>query len=148
YFLMLGPHGFCWFSLEPSKAALKESADAGLPALTVRGGWEKLFRGAAKDRLQALLPDYLQKCRWFGGKAYPVRTVTIEEVIPVPGTATPAALALLRVEYIDRDADLYVLPLTHASGDAGAAVQERSPQAVLSRLKGEGDSILYDAVSE
>jgi maltose alpha-D-glucosyltransferase/alpha-amylase len=62
---------------------------------------------------------------------------------------TPSAvLTLVRVEYIDADAETYSLPLTYASGSSAAEVLRDLPHAVLARVRfqeGEEEGILYDA---
>ena len=60
----------------------------------------------------------------------------------------PAFLTLVRVEYIDSDAETYSLPLTYASGSRAEEVLRDLPQAVLARLRFEDreeEGILYDA---
>ncbi|MBI4543716.1 MAG: maltose alpha-D-glucosyltransferase, partial [Gemmatimonadetes bacterium] len=75
YFLTLGPHSFYWFALEPERV---ERAELGPPAaerplLTVVDEWESLLRGAARARLEQVLPGYLAPRRWFAGKARRIR---------------------------------------------------------------------------
>ncbi len=150
YFLMLGPHAFCWFSLMPRKATAAEpiTVEPALPGLAVRGGWDRLFRAPHRGRLEELVPSYLKKCRWFGGKARPIRAVAIEETIPLDATPAPPMLTLMRVEYTDGDPEWYAMPLAVAAGETAAAVQARSPQSLLARLTGELDGVLYDALGE
>ncbi|HME61143.1 MAG TPA: maltose alpha-D-glucosyltransferase, partial [Candidatus Binatia bacterium] len=69
YFITLGPHGFYWFKLENATAAAPRALEeAPLATLEVNGPWEQVLAHGAKSGLEKILPGYLQKCRWFGGK--------------------------------------------------------------------------------
>src|SRR5262249_5564702 len=81
YPLTLGPHGFCWFALVPQAAVQSLPGQAELPALAVPGGINGLFANSARDRLEALLPAYLQQRRPGGGPV-PITAVHIQGVIP------------------------------------------------------------------
>jgi maltose alpha-D-glucosyltransferase/alpha-amylase len=148
YFLMLGPHGFCWFALEPRHAAAHVAAPPAseVPALKVRGGWEHVLQGRAREALERVLPAYLHHRRWFGGKARQIRQVQIQDDIPVEFDAARVHLLLLRVEYLDSDPDTYVLPLAFAAGEQAQPLLERTGQAVVAQLHGEADGYLYDAL--
>src|SRR4029450_7187543 len=83
YFLTLSAYAFYWFVLEAEPAELAVPAEAPLPLLTVRGSWDSLVQPRAPGSLAAFLPAYLQRCRWFGGKARTIHTVEIVEAVPV-----------------------------------------------------------------
>src|SRR5437773_2792575 len=132
YFLTLGPHAFYWFALEPKPAPV--SREPRIPDLEVTGPWAELLTGVGTVLLETILPGYLRPRRWFGAKARRVRSLHVEDAIPVPAAwsvhgsrdgqgrhsrkdeSTPAGyLTLIRVEYSEGDADTYVLPLALAS---------------------------------
>ena len=82
-----------------------------------------------------MLPPYLTRCRWFGGKARNIKAATITEVIPVPYGASVAYFTLVRVAYVEGEPETYVLPLGVAFGARAAQVEEEFPQAVVARLR-------------
>jgi maltose alpha-D-glucosyltransferase/alpha-amylase len=155
YFLSLGPHSFYWFLLIPQVDG-GESLDlsafvAQLPVLTVSGGWASIFRGKSKTALEQLLPEYLRMRRWFGGKSRRIKRAVIREVLPLPNRAASASIALVQVEYMEEDEELYALPMAYASGtQADELLQEHQPFVVCRiRLKDEGqEGILHDAVAD
>jgi maltose alpha-D-glucosyltransferase/alpha-amylase len=158
YGLTLGPHSFLWFSLVADPAqfgrvrqaatahAESETTEARLPTLAVEGAWRRCLEGKSRRDLESLLLDVLPTRRWFAGKARTLRGVEIRETVPF-GAA--AVLALLRVDYVDADAEHYALPLAFAA-DAEPERQERlraDELPLVARLESasaEGAGLLYD----
>ncbi len=150
YFLTLGPHTFYWFSIVPESARRErirlEAARASETMLEVDGEWQNVFRGRSCESLEALLPSYLRSQRWFRGKARSIRSVTIDDVIAFDRVPL-AVLALVRTEFVDGEADTYVLPLAYEP--RLEAVLGEHPQAVVARLRLGGQErpgVLFDAV--
>ena len=155
YFLSLGPHGFYWFILLPEHIARETGKAPGLmpkpPLLTVEGEWDVLFRDEGRVSLENLLPDYLKKNRWFGGKARRIKSARIREVIPAPKAGASAYITLVEVAYLDYDTETYALPLTYATGDEAGELLHEHPQAVLAHLElrgAAGEKVLYDAMMD
>jgi maltose alpha-D-glucosyltransferase/alpha-amylase len=156
YFITLGPHAFYWFKLDPPRTIEVSSpaAERQVPTMEVVGSWDAVLSGRAKSALERVLPDYLKGCRWFGGKAKRLRGVSIVEAVqavPVSFSASRAYILLLQVNYVEGEAEIYVLPLTFAFGDKAAQLQANSPQAVIARLDqrdAEQSGVLYDALYE
>ena len=127
YFLTLGPHNFFWFSLEPRPqpqlAQPETGVPAPLPAIAVTAHWQDLFTGKPRAIFEALLPDYLKSRPWFSGKTGTIKLVTLKEIFNVPlPDETAAALALLQIEYVDANTELFALPLAFAAGTAAGPV--------------------------
>jgi maltose alpha-D-glucosyltransferase/alpha-amylase len=150
YFLTLSAYAFYWFVLEPERAEVSVTSEAQLPMLTVQGSWNSLLQHRDKQLLEALLPYYLRRCRWFGGKARIIQAVEISEAIPVPHESPLGYITLLQVTYTEGEPETYVLPLTFATGEAGATQVLGSPAAIC-RLGVHGTDqveagVLYDAM--
>ena len=149
YFLTLSAYAFYWFVLEAEPAELSVTSEAPLPLLTVRGNWDSLLQQRDKGSLEALLPDYLRRCRWFGGKARTIQTVEIVEAVPVLHEAPLGSLTLIQVTYTDGEPETYVLPLAwsteeHATqmlGSPAAICRLRLPSAAQDQA-----GVLYDAM--
>lgn len=72
----------------------------------------------------AVLVAYLQRSRWFGGKARSIQRIEIVETIDF---GNGACLALVRAHYPQNESELYQLPLLHTAPgaiEAGAAIAE------------------------
>ncbi|MEX2229453.1 MAG: maltose alpha-D-glucosyltransferase [Dehalococcoidia bacterium] len=148
YFLSLGPHTFFWFDLvrRPEPVRLPEP---GAPPLTVVGDWNGLFEGEARRRLERdLVPAFLSRQRWYGGKDAPVAHVAIHGLVPVCVGAAPAWMAMVDVAGEGRAVRTYALPLAIATGRAARAVRETVPGAVIGELEGDrGRGVLFDGTA-
>ncbi len=154
YLLTLGPHSFYLFSLESAEGgslAPTVAADAPLQRLKVKGTWDNVLRGDAKAGLEKLLPGFLQKQRWFGGKARAIKSARIVDSIAVPHNGSSAQLTLVQVDYADGASEAYSMPLLFVPGAAGARVRRNSPGAVVADCEATGkegavDGVLCDAL--
>lgn len=145
YFLTLGPYAFYWFRLKRgSKDA--ENLDGALPTCRISGRWDALFEGKPRARLEAALPAYLQRNRWFASKARPIQQVKLVDVLrvdEVPEAEEAAAksarprdglaatrMLIARIEYLEGEPDYYLLPVVFA--------QENQEQNILGDRPGAG----------
>lgn len=126
-----------------------EGGESKLPVLTVTRSWEALLQDQDKAALEALLPEYLQGRRWFGGKAQPIRCVTIAEAIPIPQDFPQAFLALILVEYEEGKSETYRLPLVCVPSDESARMKD-VPGAIariaVQGARNQAEGVLRDAM--
>jgi maltose alpha-D-glucosyltransferase/alpha-amylase len=121
-----------------------------IPTVNVRGGWETVVDGPAREELErAVLPEFLRQQRWFGGKGRRIQTVRFVDW----GGLTPAAkrvfATLLEVRFVDGNSELYFLPLGISSGETAARMQQSRQPWLIARLIGaEGEALLHDAVAD
>jgi trehalose synthase-fused probable maltokinase len=66
--------------------------------------------------LPALLAEFLRDKRWFGGKARPIASIEISDVIPVELSGVSSVFVFARIAYQSGSPETYVLPL---NADAG-----------------------------
>jgi maltose alpha-D-glucosyltransferase / alpha-amylase len=64
-----------------------------------------------RTALPPLLPGYLARQRWFGGKARQIRSTEITDMVPLSKTQFEALVLLVRIEYATGPGETYVLPL-------------------------------------
>lgn len=112
------------------------------------GGEREFVRSlAGPSSLAAMLPDFLRAQRWFGGKAQPIRAVSVTDVMPVSAAEITAAILLVRVEYREGPAETYSVPMIQARDVASVprfATGESAPHLMITR---EGATfVLYDAM--
>jgi maltose alpha-D-glucosyltransferase/alpha-amylase len=107
--------------------------------------WERLLDGAGRYRLESMLPDYVSKQRWFGGKTRRIRSTRIADWMALPDAN--AVLTLVEVQYEKGEPDTYVLPLGLAFGKDAEQVRETFPNAIVAPVvSSSGSGVLYDAV--
>ncbi len=98
YFLTLAPYAFYWFRLEEAPSAVTARVAPATaedllhaPALFVGAAWETLLEGNVRTLIERdLLQPFLQRQRWFGGKARPTRECTVRRLgCAAAGRPTP-----------------------------------------------------------
>jgi maltose alpha-D-glucosyltransferase/alpha-amylase len=152
YFITLGPHSFYWFSIEPPRRAQLsfegDSLLSQLPILRVGAKWEKVFEKQTKGALEGILPRYFTRCRWFGGKARPIRSARILETLAVPTMDPPAFMVLVEVDYADGDPEMYLLPVACVIGEEINQIMSESSSSVIARMQFRDrtdEGLIYDA---
>ena len=152
YFLTIGPYAFYWFRLQPASSAASRVATAPTmeivqaPGLLVGAAWETLLEGNVRTLIERerLLP-FLQRQRWFGGKARKTRNARFIDWGVLRRGPQPIFLTLIEVEYDDGPRDQYFLPLTVCASADAKGVEERAPHAILATVTGARKGVLFDA---
>jgi len=152
YFLTIGPYAFYWFRLQPaSSAASRVATDPTMeivqaPGLLVGAAWETLLEGNVRTLIERerLLP-FLQRQRWFGGKARKTRNARFIDWGVLRRGPQPIFLTLIEVEYDDGPRDQYFLPLTVCASVDAKGVEERAPHGILATVTGARKGVLFDA---
>jgi maltose alpha-D-glucosyltransferase/alpha-amylase len=151
YFLTLGPHNAYWFSLEkpqPAEVSLPAAATP-FPTIAWAESPEVLFRGNGRTALAEVLPEYFQRCRWFGGKARGIKGARVVETIPLPLDGATVYYTLVTINYIEGEPETYALLLAAALEKKARQVQQEQPQSVVAQIKSPGgEGVLYEAVWE
>jgi maltose alpha-D-glucosyltransferase/alpha-amylase len=83
---------------------------------------------------------------WFLGRRRYITGLSLQNVLALPETS--AHLLFLNVEYGDGDPEVYLVPISVATGDRSEAILHDRPDVVLARLDGPGPettALLYGA---
>ena len=143
YAITLAPYSFFWLELQPAPARpstppvnlLHEAAASSEPTLV------SLLKESGAELLDTLLPAYIARQRWFGGKSRTIRSTRITSTFPIDPTSL---IALVEVTYTDTTTDLYQLPLAIVSEAEAATIQTTTPNAILTTLD---NAVLIDATA-
>lgn len=154
YRLALGPHSFYWFYLSPPQALEEPGSTAAaenalLPVVELKRGPREVFSGNAFCLLEAVLPAFLSRCRWFGGKARPIKHAALRYGVCLAKGFRRWMLTLVEVEYLSGESELYFLPLTVepvSSAGVEAAVRAEFRLAELRSPRPPQSWILHDAL--
>jgi maltose alpha-D-glucosyltransferase/alpha-amylase len=152
-FLTLGPHAFYWFLLQQQSVATRsaEPQPGHEPTLYFMEEWRAALAGGARTRFASLVPEYMRRQRWFQGKARPIRSASVADLLPL-GENGNYALALIEIDYVDGDPELYALPLGFATGGDEEQVRRQRPRCIVARSSirsdGGGQGVVYDAATE
>ena len=153
YFLTLAPYGFYWFQLREAvtpitaRTAPLHDDQMELPALFAGVVWESILDGGLRSIIErrVLLP-YLQRQRWFGGKARAVVSTRFMDWTTLRRGLHPAFLTIVEVEYRDGGRERYVLPLAMSSAGRAGEIRPAHHAAVLAHITGARKGLLYDGL--
>ncbi|HKV53727.1 MAG TPA: maltose alpha-D-glucosyltransferase [Candidatus Binataceae bacterium] len=152
YLLTLGPHMFDWFSIEPAAGTSHlDVRPHHVPQVELGESWDRFIRGEERERLEAVLPEYLPNCRWFRSKARNVKAARIGDVMPMAEQGG-SYLSLVDVEYTDGEPETYIVPLAitenhesnHHRIPGNAAIAHMAPRP---HTNGHG-MVVYDATGD
>jgi maltose alpha-D-glucosyltransferase/alpha-amylase len=97
-----------------------------------------------------VLPEYLPKQRWFGGKARPIRTTRVVDwarLFDSQSGASQPVLALVEVQYERGEPETYLLTLGLSFGEEVDRIRQAAPNSILSAIvTREGAGVLRDGL--
>jgi maltose alpha-D-glucosyltransferase/alpha-amylase len=145
YFFTLSSYGSLAFLLETAHP--ETEADQYLQTVNLQQ-WNGLLNKDTVELLEnTILPNYMTRLRWFGGKARGMETVRIVDHAVIPFEENSAFILLMEVSYRDGLPDLYQLPVAFGKDALASKLRENCPQSVIANLNVNGeDGILYDAI--
>lgn len=147
YLFTLSPYGYQWFLLEKPEVPREETDDQPPHLLTKIGNWKDLMKAKSRTALEEYLPEYLMKCRWFGGKARTIQGVSIAHHLPIPMSSPDVVLLVIKVSYNEGLDELYQLPVTFIEEGLSDAVRSQATQALIAPVSiGDTKGYLYDAI--
>jgi len=122
YLLTLGPHAFYWFSLSddaPGRERIELRSGEEPPPLRA-ASLRALLTGRARAGLEARLPAFLARQRWFRSKPRALQGTRIVDAVPLRGGASDAGLwlAFVRADFETGTPETYALPLAFHAGEA------------------------------
>jgi len=137
YSITVGPYGYFWFQLDHAAKNETTLGTSELPLLSTDVSWEKFFNNFEEQRVfeRKILPVYIRKCRWFGGKAKVISKLAIHQVLPIKVEGEMHYLTLLEVHYMQRLPELYFLPMTFILADDILEKVESTGQSVIARAE-------------
>jgi maltose alpha-D-glucosyltransferase / alpha-amylase len=140
YNITIGPYGYFWFQVDDAEKKEKTEAGGELGLLKTQVSWERLFDNYNEVRLfeRKMLPPFMKKCRWFGGKAKVISKIGIHKTIPMKVEGDTHFLTIIEVHYVQRLPELYFLPLTFVHADSILERVEYTVQSVVCRAEIQG----------
>jgi len=160
YFLTLPGYNFYWFRLQAAPSpitaqrvgepvAVADDVRDTLPAFFMGVAWDTLLEGNVRTLIEreSLVP-FLQRQRWFGGKARPVRAARFVDWAPLRRGHDPLFATIVEVDYEDGGRERYFVPLAAVGGAQMDAALAAAPQLGLARLTGARKGAVVDATGD
>ena len=102
--------------------------------LNVTAGWESIFDGASRQRLETVnLPEFLPKQRWFAGKSRHIKSTRIINWSCIKRSAIRPWLSL-KCSSTPGNPDVYLVPLAMTFGDAASELRRAAPNAIVTSI--------------
>lgn len=137
YPITIGPYGYFWFQVDDQEKKEQPGTHGELQLLKTDSSWEKVFNHYDEIRTfeRKILPVFMKKCRWFGGKAKVISKMSVHKVVPLKVDGTMHFLSIIEVHYVQRLPELYFLPLTFVPSDILLERIEYTAQSVICRAE-------------
>lgn len=139
YYITIGPYGYFWFQVDAVEKKGKSEASGELPVFESDISWERVFHNydEVRDLERKVLPTFMKKCRWFGGKAKTVSKVNFHKVLTLKVGDDVHYLSIVETHYAQRLPELYFIPMTFLRADR---IVEYTMQSVICRAEIQGES--------
>jgi maltose alpha-D-glucosyltransferase/alpha-amylase len=159
YLLTLQGHSFFWFELAATaESEAVETAGPEFVTLVMPHGWNDLFTRHNLPQLERdVIPAFLPRQRWFGGKDQKIRGVRVVASVELPpppgdpGDARPAGYLpqLVEVTLSGGERQHYALPLAACWAPSGSEQRNALLPATLAELRQfRREGGLVDAASQ
>ncbi len=106
--------------------------------------WNSMTESTQKS-LKMLLLEYIQKNRWFRGKAKKLKDIRITDTIIFQHDPLNSFLLILDASYIEGKNENYVVPLSLIFGEESLNLKKSRPESVIATVEIDGTKgLLYD----
>ncbi|MCC9166287.1 maltose alpha-D-glucosyltransferase [Pontibacter harenae] len=147
YVFTMGSHGYYWMELQKQEEVEEQDQEHTRPELQL-ASLKTVFEAKTIKALESrILPPYILKKRWFGGKARTIQRMQLVSNIPVSAGKQDASWLFIEVSYNEGLPELYQLPVAFATGEQEEELRDTQPHAIIARVTvGGKDGVLYDAL--
>ncbi len=147
YLFTLSPYNYQWFLLEKPKVVEEEIKTGKKPLVLSLSSWDDVGSSKQRAPLEKALPAYLNRSRWFGGKARVIQSITVKEHVHLPIKGTNASLLILEVSYNEGLNEYYQLPISFIPDDFASTLAGQYPQSIImSATLGDQEGKIFDAM--
>jgi maltose alpha-D-glucosyltransferase / alpha-amylase len=172
YQLTLAPYSFLWLELQAASDEAEPLPEAQLVAMQSAGdgevqpdllaaGWPGLLSGSSLLQLEAALPAWLPRQRWFGAKSRRIQSCRVVYWVDLSqngekaaasfashsvARAIPPAIFFVEVDFFDGEPNVYQLPLTLSTGSDADKISTKYADSIVTTLtSSSGLAVLHDA---
>jgi maltose alpha-D-glucosyltransferase/alpha-amylase len=119
------------------------------PAVFADTPWETLLDDSIRQIVERdHLLQYLQRQRWFSGKARQPASARIVDWGPLVRGEEPAFLTLVDVTFADGGMDRFFLPVGTKAGKGALAIEQEHPESVIARISGDRQGVLHEHLED
>ncbi len=95
--------------------------------------------------MEKILLNYVQKNRWFRGKAKKMSGIEIKHAFPMSTGVINSYLLIVVTKYVEGKDEDYIIPLSLVTGDAISDIKYKHPEAQVAHVDIDGhEGLIYD----
>ncbi len=100
---------------------------------------------SAKNSLKDIMFGYVQKSRWFRGKAKKIKSIELNDTIPLSTGKFNSYILLIEIVYIEGRNEQYIIPLSVITSEEVTEKKQKQPEALVAYVEIDGhEGLLYD----
>ncbi len=104
-----------------------------------------LMMESTRISLTNLLSKYINKSRWFRGKAKKILEMKISDAIPLKTGNLNSYILIIGIRYLESKNENYIIPLSIVTGDQLAEIKYKNPESFVMYVEVDGiTGIMYD----
>ena len=136
---------YFWFELRQPDESEQQGAEPIEYELALTSRQWNSMGDVTQKSIRALLHEYIQKNRWFRGKAKRIKSVSLVDTIPLNGGDLNSFIVIIDTQYLEGKNEHYVVPLSMAFGEDAHELSSKRPESAISTVTVDGrEGLLYD----
>lgn len=145
YTFPLSFKNYFWFELrKPEKDEIPGAMEIEYDLALNNSDWNRMTKKVVNS-LNKLLLKYINKSRWFRGKARKIRGISIADTISIKKEKYHTKILFVEIDYIEGKSENYIVPVAIGTGEEVGEVRNRFPEAVITDIEiDKQEGLLYD----
>ncbi len=100
---------------------------------------------STRNALKDIMFGYVQKSRWFRGKAKKIKSIELNDTIPISTGTYHSYILFIEIVYIEGRSEQYIIPLSIYTGEEVTEKKHKHPEALVAYIEIDGhEGLLYD----
>ena len=147
YVFPLQYKNYFWFRLNKQEKEEVPGIHSGDERVSFSDSEWNQMNDSMVNELTGLMLNYVQKNRWFRGKAKKIRNVQLKDIIPLENGNLNSYLLFIEIIYIEGKNEQYVILLSVETGEEIAAIRHKHPEAMVAFAEIDGhEGLIYDGL--
>ncbi len=145
YIFPLQFKNYFWFELKKQEEEERPNYLSPDSRLTLTSKEWNQMSVSAQNALKEIMFGYVQKSRWFRGKAKKIKSIQVKDSIPLSTGKLNSFILFIEIVYIEGRNEQYVIPLSLNTGEDVSEKKYKHPEALVAFVEIDGhNGLLID----
>ncbi len=136
---------YFWFELKKQEEEERPDYLSPDTRLTLSSKDWNQMNGDTKNALKELMFGYVQKSRWFRGKAKKIKSIQLKDTIPLSTGKLNSYILFIEIIYIEGRNEQYIIPLSVNTGEKISEKKYKYTEALIAFIEIDGhEGLLID----